>query len=209
MSEPKRFVYILKSINHPTQHYAGLTSDPAVRLRGHNAGLSPHTAAHRLWRYLVAIEALQRNPPFEIRAVPEDRLGSRVRAPPLFGRRRRSPRPRRAMSGDMREHNWFRVGLSSWCPLVAVGARCGWARGRRRLDLQLRRPSRKRLASLDPEGPAQLHEIPAAETKCPESAGFSRRFVGAARQVQSLGVHRSRVGVHGRAFAVDGQSARQ
>jgi len=56
MSQPKRFVYILKSINQPTEHYVGLTSDPVGRLRGHNAGLSPHTALHRPWRFLVIIE---------------------------------------------------------------------------------------------------------------------------------------------------------
>ena len=56
MCRPKRFVYILKSINNPTEHYVGLTSDPAGRLSGHNAGLSPHTARHRPWRFLVVIE---------------------------------------------------------------------------------------------------------------------------------------------------------
>jgi putative endonuclease len=56
MCQPKRFVYILKSINRPTKHYVGLTSDPVARLRGHNAGRAPHTAPHRPWRFLVVIE---------------------------------------------------------------------------------------------------------------------------------------------------------
>lgn len=53
---PKRFVYILKSIPRDGQYYVGLTSDMTARLAAHNAGLSPHTAQHRPWRALVAIE---------------------------------------------------------------------------------------------------------------------------------------------------------
>lgn len=56
MPKPKRFVYILKSVNHPEQYYVGLTSNPEARLRAHNDGLSPHTANHRPWRTLVRIE---------------------------------------------------------------------------------------------------------------------------------------------------------
>lgn len=56
MSQPKRFVYILKSLVTPNEFYVGLTSDPEARLQAHNAGLSPHTATHRPWKYLVLIE---------------------------------------------------------------------------------------------------------------------------------------------------------
>jgi putative endonuclease len=58
----KRFVYILKSINVPAQYYVGVTSDPKTRLEAHNAGLSPHTAAHRPWRTLVVIEFDEEEP---------------------------------------------------------------------------------------------------------------------------------------------------
>lgn len=56
MAGPKRFVYILKSLPKEHEYYVGLTSDPAARLRAHNAGLSPHTAGYRPWRILVCIE---------------------------------------------------------------------------------------------------------------------------------------------------------
>ena len=56
MSEPKRFVYILKSVHNTHEYYVGLTSDPDGRPRSHNAGLSSHTARHRPWRTLVCIE---------------------------------------------------------------------------------------------------------------------------------------------------------
>jgi putative endonuclease len=62
VSEPKRFVYILESVDRRTEHYVGLTSDPANRLRRHNAGLSPHTARHRPWRFLVIIEFDEEEP---------------------------------------------------------------------------------------------------------------------------------------------------
>lgn len=53
---PKRFVYILKSLQNAATYYVGITSDFNVRLAAHNAGLSPHTAEHRPWRTLVVIE---------------------------------------------------------------------------------------------------------------------------------------------------------
>ncbi len=61
---PKRFVYILKSVNDPHQYYVGVTSDLAARLNAHNAGLSPHTASHRPWRTLVCIEFDDEEPAF-------------------------------------------------------------------------------------------------------------------------------------------------
>ena len=36
MDLPRRFVYILKSIASPHEHYVGLTSDPHARLAAHN-----------------------------------------------------------------------------------------------------------------------------------------------------------------------------
>jgi predicted GIY-YIG superfamily endonuclease len=52
---PKRFVYLLHSLeNH--EPYVGLTSDVAARIAAHNDGRSPHTAKHRPWRLVVALE---------------------------------------------------------------------------------------------------------------------------------------------------------
>ena len=62
MSEPKRFVYILKSISDPTQHCVGVTSNVFARLCAHNAGLSAHTAEHRPWKALVVIEFDEEEP---------------------------------------------------------------------------------------------------------------------------------------------------
>jgi putative endonuclease len=59
---PKRFVYILKSINNPTTYYVGITSCMAARLAAHNSGLSPHTAEHRPWKTLVVVEFDEEEP---------------------------------------------------------------------------------------------------------------------------------------------------
>ena len=56
MSDAKRFVYILKSLQRPDQYYTGVTSDPEVRLAAHNSSGSPHTARYRPWRFLVVVE---------------------------------------------------------------------------------------------------------------------------------------------------------
>lgn len=65
MPAPKRFVYILTSINTSATYYVGITSDMAARLAAHNAGLSPHTAEHRPWRALVVIEFDEERPALE------------------------------------------------------------------------------------------------------------------------------------------------
>jgi putative endonuclease len=65
MPGPKRFVYILKSVNEPDEYYVGLTSDPEARLQAHNAGLSPHTEEHRPWRTLVRVEFDEEAPAME------------------------------------------------------------------------------------------------------------------------------------------------
>jgi putative endonuclease len=62
MAEPKRFVYILKSVNTAGAYYVGVTSDLEKRLEAHNAGLSPHTAAARPWRRLVVVEFAEELP---------------------------------------------------------------------------------------------------------------------------------------------------
>lgn len=45
-------VYILQSVSDPNQFYTGLCKDVEARLRGHNAGQSPHTSKHKPWRLL-------------------------------------------------------------------------------------------------------------------------------------------------------------
>jgi hypothetical protein len=52
----KRFVYIIRSLNHPESRYIGVTSDVAARLDAHNAGQNRATAARRPWAIDVAIE---------------------------------------------------------------------------------------------------------------------------------------------------------
>jgi predicted GIY-YIG superfamily endonuclease len=65
MVSPKRFVYILKSVNSPHQYYTGVTSAPDLRLKAHNAGTSTHTASARPWRKLVVIEFDEEGPALE------------------------------------------------------------------------------------------------------------------------------------------------
>ena len=52
----KRFVYILRSDRDGRRHYVGVTSDVPERLFWHNAGLNVHTAKHRPWYVIVALE---------------------------------------------------------------------------------------------------------------------------------------------------------
>ena len=56
MAAPKRFVYILRTVDTPVLYYVGVTSDFTSRLESHNLGLSPHTREHRPWRALVVLE---------------------------------------------------------------------------------------------------------------------------------------------------------
>ncbi|URW75109.1 GIY-YIG nuclease family protein [Sphingomonas donggukensis] len=51
------YVYILRSVGDPEQHYTGLTDDLRARLAEHNAGRSAHTAKYRPW-ILVSYTAL-------------------------------------------------------------------------------------------------------------------------------------------------------
>ena len=52
----KRSVYILRSVSDPSRPYVGLTSNVAARLADHNAGRCHHTAKHRPWELVVAVE---------------------------------------------------------------------------------------------------------------------------------------------------------
>ena len=52
----KRFVYIIRSVNHPQRRYIGVTSDVAVRVSAHNAGQNRSTAPWKPWSIDVIIE---------------------------------------------------------------------------------------------------------------------------------------------------------
>jgi len=52
----KRFVYIIRSVNHPDRRYIGLSADVAARLSAHNAGQNRSTAQWRPWALDVSIE---------------------------------------------------------------------------------------------------------------------------------------------------------
>lgn len=44
------YVYILKSIQCPTETYVGITEDLRERLRRHNEGASAHTSRYKPWK---------------------------------------------------------------------------------------------------------------------------------------------------------------
>jgi putative endonuclease len=52
---PKRFVYIIVSVNHPERRYVGVTADVTRRLAAHNAGQNRSTVPWRPWRLLASI----------------------------------------------------------------------------------------------------------------------------------------------------------
>ncbi len=51
-----RFVYVIQSVVDRERHYVGLTSDVAARITAHNEGRSLHSAKHKPWRLMVAVE---------------------------------------------------------------------------------------------------------------------------------------------------------
>ena len=52
----KRFVYIIRSVNHPARRYVGLSADVPARLNAHNAGQNRSTAPWKPWLIDVTIE---------------------------------------------------------------------------------------------------------------------------------------------------------
>jgi len=46
------FVYIIQSIEHPSEYYTGLTDDVEKRLQDHNSGKSKHTARFKPWQMI-------------------------------------------------------------------------------------------------------------------------------------------------------------
>lgn len=53
---PKRFVYIIVSVNDPDRRYVGVTADVTSRLAAHNAGQNRSTVQWRPWRLEVCVE---------------------------------------------------------------------------------------------------------------------------------------------------------
>lgn len=53
---PKRFVYLLRSLDGTDRPYIGVTSIVPERVARHNDGLSPHTAKYRPWQLVVSFE---------------------------------------------------------------------------------------------------------------------------------------------------------
>lgn len=51
----KRFVYIIRSVNHPQKRYIGVTSDVAARVSAHNAGQNRSTASWKPWETDVTL----------------------------------------------------------------------------------------------------------------------------------------------------------
>jgi predicted GIY-YIG superfamily endonuclease len=62
VGQPKRFVYLLRSLRRPDRPYTGITSNVAARLNDHNSGLCRFTAADRPWQLRVAIEFVEEAP---------------------------------------------------------------------------------------------------------------------------------------------------
>jgi putative endonuclease len=52
----KRFVYIIRSVNHPDRRYVGISADVPARLSAHNAGQNRSTAPWQPWFIDVTIE---------------------------------------------------------------------------------------------------------------------------------------------------------
>ena len=73
---PKRFVYLIRSVNNPDRPYVGLTSNVAERLADHNSGLCRHTASSRPWAIRVVIEFADEPAAIEFEKVLEERLRS-------------------------------------------------------------------------------------------------------------------------------------
>ncbi len=50
-----KYVYLLQSIDHPDQTYAGLTDDLRARLKVHNSGGSLHMVKYKPWRLVTYV----------------------------------------------------------------------------------------------------------------------------------------------------------
>ena len=50
-----RFVYVIRTVETPTQYYVGLTSDVDDRVKAHNRGACSHTAGRKPWELHVVV----------------------------------------------------------------------------------------------------------------------------------------------------------
>ncbi len=57
--QPRRCVYIIRSVKDPDRRYIGRTADIASRLASHNAGQSPQTARQAPWQVVVLVQFLE------------------------------------------------------------------------------------------------------------------------------------------------------
>ncbi|HKJ90531.1 MAG TPA: GIY-YIG nuclease family protein [Oceanipulchritudo sp.] len=48
-----KYVYLIRSIPFPDQHYIGLTGNLEKRLQKHNEGGSPHTSTYKPWELVT------------------------------------------------------------------------------------------------------------------------------------------------------------
>ena len=60
-----KYVYMIKSIPYPGQHYIGLTSDLKARLKAHNEGRSKHTAKFKPWELITYLAFSEESKAFE------------------------------------------------------------------------------------------------------------------------------------------------
>jgi predicted GIY-YIG superfamily endonuclease len=47
------YVYVIKSVKHPSQIYIGYTGNVETRLTNHNKGQVPHTSKFKPWKVVV------------------------------------------------------------------------------------------------------------------------------------------------------------
>ena len=57
--DPRRCVYIIRSVSDPDRQYIGRTADMASRLASHNAGESPRTARQAPWQIVVLMQFVE------------------------------------------------------------------------------------------------------------------------------------------------------
>ena len=55
------YVYLIKSIPHPSQRYIGTTSDLKGRLKAHNEGRSPHTSKFKPWELITYLAFFEKS----------------------------------------------------------------------------------------------------------------------------------------------------
>lgn len=75
MNSNYTYVYILVSVDHPTRHYTGLTSNIKARLAAHNNGKVKHTSKYRPWFIETAIAFTCRNKAAEFERYLKSRSG--------------------------------------------------------------------------------------------------------------------------------------